>query len=322
MQKPLRPGFTLIELLVVIAIIAVLIALLLPAVQQAREAARRTECKNKLKQLGLALHNYHDTMKVFPYTSSGPQSLGNAAVGTQHNWNEFILPYIDQSALYNQINFAIDNCAGTNKTLLNNRIYTYQTCPSNPFSGGMAASDGALFNAYLCAADWTTGIMCYAPNVGPAQTNLWAPATLVDCSNVGSPNYCNYPSSSFMPTTTAGTPGIFNFCGVQVAQIRDITDGTSNTLLLCERKGELNRYMGMFTPGHGGVLTGMKINSSQILPTNSTSYLTNSGASSYHTGGAHFLMADGAVRFISNNVDFATYNYLGSKADGNTIGDF
>ncbi|MDB5338411.1 MAG: hypothetical protein JWN70_4030, partial [Planctomycetaceae bacterium] len=96
-----RSGFTLIELLVVIAIIAVLIALLLPAVQQAREAARRSQCKNNLKQLGLALHNYHDTYGVFPYAQTPCCSGG-------HTWVEMLLPFMDQAPMYNQINFNLD----------------------------------------------------------------------------------------------------------------------------------------------------------------------------------------------------------------------
>ncbi|MDB5335621.1 MAG: hypothetical protein JWN70_1240 [Planctomycetaceae bacterium] len=322
-QSPVRRhrGFTLIELLVVIAIIAVLIALLLPAVQQAREAARRSQCKNNVKQLGLALHNYHDTMQCFPYSSTGPQSLGNAAVGTQHTWNELILPYMEQAPLYNQINFSADNCSAANLAVLNNRILTFQICPSNPFGSGRTACDGTVFSAYLCG-NWSTGLMCYAPNVGPAITNLWGTTAAEDCRLLGSPAYCATVGSTFMATTSAQTPGIFNFCGVVISRIRDITDGSSNTLLLCERKGELNQYMGLFTPGHQGVLTGMKINSSLINATSSTQYLVNSGASSHHVGGAHFLLGDGSVRFISNNVDFVTYNYLGAKADGNVVGDF
>src|ERR1700679_1710963 len=103
MTKPKRPGFTLIELLVVIAIIAVLIALLLPAVQQARESARRTQCKNNLKQLGLALAHYHDSTQKFPCGASG------ASGGWGHSFWVPILPYIDQAALYNQWNFNFAN---------------------------------------------------------------------------------------------------------------------------------------------------------------------------------------------------------------------
>src|SRR5437879_1131540 len=102
-----RGGFTLIELLVVIAIIAVLIALLLPAVQQARESARRTQCKNNLKQIGLAMHNYHDANLTFPYAST------YFAPGNKHTWVEFILPHIDQAPLYNSINFNIPNESST-----------------------------------------------------------------------------------------------------------------------------------------------------------------------------------------------------------------
>lgn len=327
-QSTLRlRGFTLIELLVVIAIIAVLIALLLPAVQQAREAARRTQCKNNVKQLGLAFHNYHDNYGRFPFSSSGPQSGGTAAgiagVGTPHCFSEFILPYIDQAPLYNQLNFSVGNCAAPNYALLNNRAYPFQACPSNPFSSGRTTSTGGTFYG-ACgsgAATWSTGIMCYAVSSGPARTNFWTGVAL-DCASAGSPAYCGVPGSSHLTSVPGESPGVFADNGVVSTRIADITDGTTNTFLIGERRGELSLYKGIFSDTQQGVITGMKINSPRILPTSDGSYEENCGASSYHVGGAHFCMSDGSVRFVSNNIDFALYNYLGNKSDGQTISEF
>lgn len=320
-------GFTLIELLVVIAIIAVLIALLLPAVQQAREAARRTQCKNNIKQLGLAFHNYHDSNLRFPFSASGPQSGGTAAgiagVGTAHCFSEFILPFVDMANLYNQLNFGAANCAAPNYAFLNSRSYPFQACPSDPFSSGKTTSTGGTFygSCGSGAATWSTGIMCYGVSSGPARTNFWTGVAL-DCASAGSPAYCGIAGSSHLTSVPAEAPGVFADNGIVSSRIADITDGTSNTLLICERKGELSLYKGIFSDTQQGVITGMKINSPRILPTSDGSYQENCGASSHHVGGAHFAMCDGAVRFISNNIDFALYNYLGHKSDGQTISEF
>src|SRR4051812_17389707 len=136
-MSPRRHGFTLIELLVVIAIIAVLIALLLPAVQAAREAARRAQCVNNLKQIGLAMHNYHDVIGTFPSGSIATKGWG----GTWWNWPAFILPQIEQTSLYNSINFSRSNIKNT---------------AGDPNSTAW----GTVVNAYLCPSDQVgTGVM-------------------------------------------------------------------------------------------------------------------------------------------------------------------
>ena len=118
-----KSGFTLIELLVVIAIIAILIALLLPAVQQAREAARRTQCKNNLKQLGIAMHNYHDTTNKFPIAGMGANSVNITDANQSGNvWMRYIMPYIEQSAMYNQWNEGVQYAVGNNNTIIRSTI--------------------------------------------------------------------------------------------------------------------------------------------------------------------------------------------------------
>ncbi|OYW16039.1 MAG: hypothetical protein B7Z55_14370, partial [Planctomycetales bacterium 12-60-4] len=216
-------GFTLIELLVVIAIIAVLIALLLPAVQQAREAARRTECRNKLKQLGLALHNYHDNNNIFPIGALNPGIQSTATlpwtldcVNQCRNtpWSLMILPMLDQSALYNQINFSLP-------------VGRAQRSGTGP-----ATDQGALFastnvNIFSCPSDVpyidplnVGGAAHYAITNG-RRSSYWFPAL----------NYmeaiANYWSNE--PITSRGLFGV-NGAG----RIRDVRDGTSNTFLLVE----------------------------------------------------------------------------------------
>ena len=315
MNTKRRSAFTLIELLVVIAIIAVLIALLLPAVQQAREAARRTQCKNNLKQLGLAMHNYHDVVKRFPYATA-------YNFGVTHMWMEFILPYIDQAPLYNKIDFSTDVGAGANFTTLNNMTLTAQGCPSNPYSSARATLDGnGYYNVAAGGYNWSVNPACYAVCGGPTTLSTVDSYVPPDCAAVGT--FCLLaPTGTNADTANPGTtPGIFGARSEYSALIRDITDGTSNTILLGEIRGEVCAYHGIWTTNFPGTWTGLKINRPGIS-TGYTDWPNNSGIASYHTGGAHVVMADGAVRFLSNNIDYKTFNYLGGKSEGQVVGDF
>lgn len=294
-----RPGFTLIELLVVIAIIAVLIALLLPAVQQAREAARRTQCKNHLKQMGLALHNFHDTFNRFPTGGTVPWAT-NTAGATQWDdpprngigWMVQILPYVDQANLYNL----------GNTTVAANTTVNVYFCPSR--RSNTVISTGAL-NDYAA--------------VTPADSpNSWDQFWYGETWSVP----MNAPYSGIIVRT--GNP-----TGPQrFSRFKDITDGTSNVMAIGEKWVPVTGYGGgQWHDDHGYSdgwdpdiirTTGYPIQHDSKTGGPNDGY--NFGAQ--HVGGCHFLMGDGAVRFISQNMNATTLNNLGHRSDGAVVGDF
>lgn len=313
-RKIRHSGFTLIELLVVIAIIAVLIALLLPAVQQARESARRTQCKNNLKQIGLALHNYHDSLFMFPYCSVYSNSVFTT---NRHTWVELILPYIDNAPLYNQINFNISNDATTptnNQVLFANQKFAFIRCPTNPFTDKLVCKTGQQFMEYPVPIQ---GL--YYPLMSGSITPDNIPPDC-GCENC----FCNTESVAVHSWNNSESramwPGIFNR-GVTSSRLKDATDGTSNTMMAAERNAEECGWGGAFSANFTNVYTGQKINSPTRTAVTNSDWWRNCGSSSYHVGGAHALMADGSVRFLSNNIDQHVYCYLGDKADNQTFTD-
>lgn len=299
MKMSRRRGFTLIELLVVIAIIAVLIALLLPAVQQAREAARRSACKNNLKQLGLALQNYHDTHSVFP-----PAEIDSVATATVApnwssnigNWALFLLPYADQAPSYNLLNFSGALNGGSNTAVYQTKFATF-LCPSNPF-------DGLTFSGWGTDTNSERVIHYFA--VANAQNGATAGGTCTDPQAGGTG--CH--------STTTSTPCIFGI-NSRVA-IRDITDGTSNTFALGETFGYNGNSTSVTTSDGRGIRVHAHLYTTHS-PNSSTSTWT---LKSFHEGGVHVVLADGSVRFVSENINLTTLNNLAKKADGQTIGEW
>jgi prepilin-type N-terminal cleavage/methylation domain-containing protein/prepilin-type processing-associated H-X9-DG protein len=325
--RKLRRGFTLIELLVVIAIIAILVALLLPAVQQAREAARRSQCKNNLKQLGLAMHNYHDVHSAFPplhVAAKAPQPLPVDDHGSWA-WSVFVLPYLDQAGLYDTLSpgpVSATGAFGCHKQLIQ-ASYPAFVCPSDPGVQFQASGDAGYtfdrraFGGAGCSDE---------DNIGPSVTNYVV---------------ANHHSTS---RTTKGS-GIFwenSNC-----KQRDIIDGTSNTIMAGERAyklGNRKHYAGMLfavrnnTPGivestgNQGVRTiaGTSAQPINRALANDWNSQTNEGFSSNHVGGAHFLFADGAVQYLSENINLdnsttavdSTFERLMSMDDEQVIGDF
>jgi prepilin-type N-terminal cleavage/methylation domain-containing protein len=376
-MSQLRRGFTLIELLVVIAIIAILIALLLPAVQQAREAARRTQCKNHLKQIGLAMHNYHDVASCFPPGATW-EGVNDTAIGRRPNWawSMFIAPQIEQSALYNAVSVG-QGFAGS--------------------TVDVESSAGKAINDPVRRPLLTTPIAVFRcpSDIGPSNNAWW-------CFNQNTANQVNLPTANYVANNGAGTMwpsldtidaggqtsakswnnGMFGAVGngprlsggTQVRRLggkctlmRDVVDGLSNTVMVGERAWERsgvvyaaanawiqkgNHWWACTTvnefPADPPAITGGNANvglpsalgcGSRIMnPPASVNTDCNKYArhafSSTHAGGAHFVLGDGSVRFISENIDAANLNGAGPPAsyrtyarllavdDGNPVGEF
>ncbi len=312
MNRHRRTGFTLIELLVVIAIIAILIALLLPAVQQAREAARRTECKNVLKQWGLALHNYHDTANCLPY---GGMALTNSAASPANNlsYHVMCLPYIDQAPLYNQFNFTEHYNSATNFPLKAAR-FPLMHCASSRQADRTAPSETVGGVAQIPSAIHYVGMMGAKgpkPNVTPVVNFPITGNTATD--------HGGFTNNGLMPPNLA-------------LKFRDAIDGLSNTFLLGEQSASQTTGWAVsyraWTQGASGPASG----GSASYPTKNVNrgILTGSGYTggnatrlfndvafcSQHTGGAHFLMGDGSVKFVSANIDYGVYIGAVTRAEG------
>jgi prepilin-type N-terminal cleavage/methylation domain-containing protein len=296
MPKPrFRPqrGFTLIELLVVIAIIAVLIALLLPAVQQARESARRTQCKNNLKQIVLAVHNYHDTFSILPNTEVG-------GTGAYDRASAFlaILPYLDQSTLYTRYDANAGNAVAFNMEVVSQRIPAY-LCPSATFRRQVPISG--------------------------CDANNRAPATYALSTGSGDP----------WGTLATGNPhnGMFVNPGSGRTSLRDLTDGTSNTLAIGEAAWNIGDYLFTSGPCSGQQRWGFTYWSSpyplSIAFTTQAPFNPKSGGAnvlsrfrSEHVGGAQFALADGSVRLVTENIDQNLLNALATRAGGEVLGEY
>jgi len=310
MGKRRQTGFTLIELLVVIAIIAILVALLLPAVQQAREAARRSQCKNQMKQIGLALHNYHDLHSIFPpgFVGRGSKWTDNTGankyctsndINHQAPWTVLILPTLDLANLYSKFDLGGVFSSGQNATTAEPngkhmvRVSTYQ-CPSDAATGRYP-----LHLSYM-------GIQ--GGGTDTAQ------------------GYC--VSTALRTFHRNGI--IFGNSNIRM---RDITDGTSQTAMIGESnyfpsQPDLITTRGWATSpkmdiGHPMTMASLTdpINSYDLTGVDITEFHVSSRMlGSHHVGGCHVAFADGSVRFLSENMNDSTYQRIGIRNDGQVIG--
>lgn len=302
-----RRGFTLIELLVVIAIIAILIALLLPAVQQAREAARRSQCKNYLKQMGLALHSYHNTFNTMPPGWMGVLN-GNLAPDGENGfgWGAMLLPYLDQSPLYNQLDFhrpIDDNSMGTynNRTLVGTALPVFR-CPSDPTREKFPVNDRNSMPIALATTSYRA---------------VFGTDPIEGCANP--------PGTA--PVNASGqcmSDGMF-FHNSKI-RFADVSDGTSNTLMIGECQAYIDRVSNTaFYGTWGGVLPEVPGAASRVL--GHSEHAPNASIhaddfSSKHEGGVQFILADGHARFISDSIDLSVYQGLSTRSSGESIGEY
>jgi prepilin-type N-terminal cleavage/methylation domain-containing protein/prepilin-type processing-associated H-X9-DG protein len=351
-------AFTLIELLVVIAIIAILIALLLPAVQQAREAARRTQCKNNLKQVGLALHNYESTFTILPQGSFQGAVANGPTISSTASCQAMILPYFEATAQYNLFDFNVNiNSSVSNWQARQQNLPVYQ-CPSEKNSSKFVNS--------VCATPAANG----GGNPGCGQTNY---------------QYSMGNNANYNPTSAGNQKG--PFARGYGARFRDITDGLSNSAMFAETKlgpstgtsqylvsvGDPDYYaghtlltFGTWDTGVAGFATrypgtlggdvemvpecdtptpqdlqyyGKQYYRASLFPTSYTHTLTpnsrrrncirsvgldrmHTAARSYHTGGAQYVLCDGSVKFASDSVDAGVWRGVGTIGGGEVLGEF
>ena len=321
-----RSGFTLVELLVVIAIIGILIALLLPAVQAAREAARRSQCSNNMKQLGLALHNYHDVYKTFPV---------GAFPSNRPNWRVGLLPFLEQSALVAQTDISGQWWSACTSSSTYGQQYTKTNL----------VLVGLMLPVYKCPSSALdsnnpSGSMC---NYDRLQCHDYVGVSGAFPDLLGRANVCS----------TACTYGVYCNTGLLVAGknylFRDIVDGSSNTIAVAEQSGSVGTadYRANYHGGWrgwtstGDVTTGsatqhiagittvaFSINArsaqtgGNTVPRSNTPYAGNTIINSYHPGGIHVLLSDGSVRFVSENIEFLTLRRLCIRDDCQVVGEY
>jgi len=329
-SAPCRRGFTLVELLVVIAIIGILIALLLPAVQAAREAARRMECSNNLKQLGIGLHNYNTAHKAFPAGCRSHWSKSDWVWG--HSWIVAILPYMEQKPLYDQFDKVGNPSTGL--------IYQSSTATYNTFNGKLVA--GVTVPDLACPSSTVTRFVLTGTTV-PGEAGAMAPDYTAITGAVDHPTAVNKDSQ----TNQHRARGIQSRGGVLLAnaymKFRDITDGSSNTMVVgeqsdwCFDSSSGKRYC-RSDFGHSFTMGTVPQTNSDDRWFNTTTiryqinhkawnstgvgeefYACNRPIQSAHPAGAHVLLGDGSVRFLSESMALKTVFNLANRDDGHVV---
>jgi prepilin-type N-terminal cleavage/methylation domain-containing protein/prepilin-type processing-associated H-X9-DG protein len=335
MASSQRRAFTLIELLVVIAIIGILIALLLPAVQKIREAAARMQCTNNLKQIGLAVHNYHDSFNFVPpgYIdgNANPTSTPDNDVGPGWGWAALLLPYVEQQNLFNQINLKQGIVVGSNAAAAQTPLKIYQ-CPSDPYQQNFPVYDSTFSTPFATVA--------HSNYVG---CNGWE-----ECfNNAGG---AGQGGGNDGLTGGLGQSGDGLFYRNSRYRLTDVTDGLSNTIIIGERSGNhspstwtgavtggrcpawmASQPPSPYSPPPGPAYDNADFDEAFVLAHCNATHLPSADFPifdpdtfySMHTGkGANFLFGDGSVHFLGSSINPITYQYLATIAGGEVANDW
>ena len=316
-SRTVRRGFTLVELLVVIAIIAMLVTLLLPAVQAARQAARRTQCKNNMRQIGLGIHNfesatseqpkYHDTSDPYNWSKAGP------------TWTMAILPFVEEQAAYDLFNFR-ETLRSPANAVATQQLVSIYVCPSaegasNPIFADRADAGGNNPNPAL-------GLF-YPVSMGPTEPDACHFCPVGTTGAQG--NYC-CQGRNYGTRKLSGDPGPSStgMCGRynDSRRFSQITDGLSKTIMVGETLPAQCAYGGAFAPNFSLAGTSIPLNTFETCPQPPGCHNRGCGFKSEHQGGANFVMGDNSVHFLSEDIDYRVYNFLGTRAAGDATGDY
>ena len=305
-----RRGFTLVELLVVIAIIGVLVALLLPAVQSAREAARRMQCVNNLKQLGLGMHNYHATHETLPF------AVADCCSPSHEVWTTMIMPFAEMQNIHDAFDFSAGFRSAVNQAAILIPVESF-VCPSDEGAGDPILDSRHPHNPPRSMGLW------YPVSMGPTHDGNSYTDACVFCEDVrpSSDNWCCQgwncgtnpsPDGVYPPGSSVGMFGRYH----NAFRFEDVGDGLSNTLMMGESLPRQCDFLCAYCTNFTTFRTGIPINHMTEPGEGSGDWRRACGFKSLHPGGANFAYGDGSVHFISESLDFRIYNHLGTRDGG------